>query len=941
MADYSNPKASNAILGDLQEIVALIQSGAKMDPTGNTNIPNGAKRVVSVTGGYQIQSYNGSTWVSIGKLIHDCDTLDGKNTNTGTTANTIPVRDQNGALPGNVTGNAATATKLQTARTIDLGGILSATEQSFDGSKPITIPVNSVNVNNEQDNALVGEVSKLHGGTGRTDGAAADVVVSSAQGTVKASAYGQIGDAKNINNVDLDTLTVSGNYIATSGTVANNYPYAFSGQVAHLKVARSATSIQQTLYIGGEIWQRKSTNTGGSWTAWDVTGPKSSTLTLYISKSGSDSNTGTDSSYPVLTVNRAMEIAAGWHVISNGATVKLCFGEGDWGTVNFTNAPFLIHIFPYSGTVATQYSSSLPKFTQITIQMSSIVFFGAIVETMAVQHFSYAAIGNSYFRFAEIDSLYSSTVFFYSYENDKSVEVIAKDSHGYVLRAFSNACISFAGTRKISIAESLSLSRFLHITDNSVFVPGNVTFSLASGVSVTGSKYYVNTSSVGADKNWLDALPGSVAGECMQGAFLARGPWGGGDAHFFLAGDNQWRQDSSSVYARDVAIAGNASDLAMTDRGLLGSAKNPGGAIDANTIRKNSVYFINNKQSAASQNLPYNQAGYLVTYAVEATQWYARQTFYAYNSSRMFVRHGMASAWGSWQECLSTYFPGNYFTGATSTTDGARGIVPGPAKGQTGGYFLSGAGNFRQVPYLRYTVPKGGHVDAVEYMVPEKTNRIACIRVSNEPSSDLGFYTLCLGVNDRANDAPAGILILRDIETGQVSIETAGGLKVSGNLSVTGSISGQNAFSTGDFVWSYASSKTGFLLCNGAAISRTTYADLYAIIGTKFGTGDGSTTFNLPDMRGKVAQGANGNLGSVLAAGLPNVSAAVMVGAILSSVSAQALYETQDADVIRHTGTATRDSYTMRLDLSRGNSIYGKSTTVQPPAIALNCFIKY
>lgn len=39
---------------------------------------------------------------------------------------------------------------------------------------------------------------------------------------------------------------------------------------------------------------------------------------------------------------------------------------------------------------------------------------------------------------------------------------------------------------------------------------------------------------------------------------------------------------------------------------------------------------------------------------------------------------------------------------------------------------------------------------------------------------------------------------------------------------------------------------TGWLLCNGAAVSRTTYADLFAVVGTTFGSGDGSTTFNLP-----------------------------------------------------------------------------------------------
>jgi len=47
----------------------------------------------------------------------------------------------------------------------------------------------------------------------------------------------------------------------------------------------------------------------------------------------------------------------------------------------------------------------------------------------------------------------------------------------------------------------------------------------------------------------------------------------------------------------------------------------------------------------------------------------------------------------------------------------------------------------------------------------------------------------------------------------------------------------------------------GWLLCNGDAISRETYSDLFSIIGTTFGEGDGSTTFNLPDMRGRVAVG--------------------------------------------------------------------------------------
>ena len=48
----------------------------------------------------------------------------------------------------------------------------------------------------------------------------------------------------------------------------------------------------------------------------------------------------------------------------------------------------------------------------------------------------------------------------------------------------------------------------------------------------------------------------------------------------------------------------------------------------------------------------------------------------------------------------------------------------------------------------------------------------------------------------------------------------------------------------------------GYLECDGSAVSRTTYASLFAAIGTTWGTGDGSTTFNLPDLRGRTAIGA-------------------------------------------------------------------------------------
>ena len=70
-----------------------------------------------------------------------------------------------------------------------------------------------------------------------------------------------------------------------------------------------------------------------------------------------------------------------------------------------------------------------------------------------------------------------------------------------------------------------------------------------------------------------------------------------------------------------------------------------------------------------------------------------------------------------------------------------------------------------------------------------------------------------------------------------------------------------------------ASIPDGYLLCNGAAVSRTDYADLFAAIGTIYGAGDGSTTFNLPDFRDRYAIGANTNaLGTQVAEQLPNIT---------------------------------------------------------------------
>ena len=75
----------------------------------------------------------------------------------------------------------------------------------------------------------------------------------------------------------------------------------------------------------------------------------------------------------------------------------------------------------------------------------------------------------------------------------------------------------------------------------------------------------------------------------------------------------------------------------------------------------------------------------------------------------------------------------------------------------------------------------------------------------------------------------------------------------SGNLSFTAL---PQAVPTGSVhLMASTTAPSGYLKCNGAAVSRTTYADLFAEIGTAFGAGDGSSTFNVPDLRGEFVRG--------------------------------------------------------------------------------------
>lgn len=132
----------------------------------------------------------------------------------------------------------------------------------------------------------------------------------------------------------------------------------------------------------------------------------------------------------------------------------------------------------------------------------------------------------------------------------------------------------------------------------------------------------------------------------------------------------------------------------------------------------------------------------------------------------------------------------------------------------------------------------------------------AAIPKPSSPTSDDGlFWNGSNWVNDKVDnakvDAAAAIAVtkLAAGSDGQL-------LKTVGSTPTWSTVSSVDPIPTGTIMpYSASAAPAGYLLCDGAAVSRTTYSTLFALIGTDFGVGDGSSTFNVPNLKGKVPVG--------------------------------------------------------------------------------------
>lgn len=132
----------------------------------------------------------------------------------------------------------------------------------------------------------------------------------------------------------------------------------------------------------------------------------------------------------------------------------------------------------------------------------------------------------------------------------------------------------------------------------------------------------------------------------------------------------------------------------------------------------------------------------------------------------------------------------------------------------------------------------------------------------------------------------------------------------------------------------------GFWLpCDGRAVSRQTYAALFAAIGTRHGAGDGRTTFHLPNLNGLVLQGANGgNVGQQLAPAIPNIYGTFVASPGTDSAPREAngvfAFDGQQFNAAIKRGGSDNWASRFTFDASRSSGVYKNGVnTVQPPAM--------
>ena len=312
------------------------------------------------------------------------------------------------------------------------------------------------------------------------------------------------------------------------------------------------------------------------------------------------------------------------------------------------------------------------------------------------------------------------------------------------------------------------------------------------------------------------------------------------------------------------------------------------------------------------------------------------------------------------------------FTGATAKAAGKRGMVPAPAAGDQN-KALFGNGTYKQVVQkVNGVAPdSGGNVTVPIYTNSKQiglndrtftweqlydalpnNSMLVC---SVNPTSASPLY------NPNLDLPNAGTLnVVKGSGSGYgmqiilIPSSVSNSLNINWATFANETFSGWKQMATTDMIpvgtilpFAGGTIPSGFLACNGAGLSATTYAKLYAVIGNTYG--GNSTTFNLPQIEDNRFLEFSSTRGTKKNAGLPNITgqldtgretplfyAARITGAFSPNGSTNLNFGTAGGSV----ATADR-CYQISFDASRSSTVYGDSTTVQPKSLTVRAIIKY
>ena len=149
---------------------------------------------------------------------------------------------------------------------------------------------------------------------------------------------------------------------------------------------------------------------------------------------------------------------------------------------------------------------------------------------------------------------------------------------------------------------------------------------------------------------------------------------------------------------------------------------------------------------------------------------------------------------------------------------------------------------------------------------------------------------------------------------------------------------------TGAFMaFAGSSAPEGWLVCDGSAVSRTTYADLFAVIGTTYGDGDGNTTFNLPDCSGRLPIYDSGaTLGTTTNGKAPNITGDFGQNANDKAAAPTGCCFTTNTSSRRRTSGEGGTGHHMTINANNSSAVYDDNATgITPAGVYTLWCIKY